>query len=459
MRAPESLKQLLSLWIVAPLLALILLSAIPTYFLAVRAANDAYDNELLDPALVIASYLRQHDNRIELMLPTVTLEALRIDTADRLFFRVLDADGSPIISTGDIPPPPLIVIPAGHAFYDAEINRERVRVVALTVPRQTGNILVQAAETYVKRDRLVKEMLLGSLAPAIAVAIAAAILFWIGIRRSLAPLTRMRDEIARRSPTDLSPLAEADTLQEVRPLVKALNHLLGRLSAALGTQQRFIANAAHQLRTPLAGLKTHVALAQREIKPEEIRSLLTMIASETERASHLAVQLLTLARAEPTAGSALAESPVNLREVAARSVQEWVPKALYKGIDLGFELDDAWTSGDALLLKELLGNLIDNSIAYTPPDGTVTVRTNATGSKCTLEIDDNGPGIPPIERDRVFERFYRMPGTSGDGCGLGLAIVKEIADRHAATVVLDVPPSGQGSRIRIEFQSLHILQQ
>jgi len=458
MRAPGSLKHLLSLWIVAPLLALILLSAIPTYFLAVRAANDAYDNELLDPALVIASYLRQHDNRVELMLPTVTLEALRIDTADRLFFRVIDADGSPIISTGEIPPPPVEVMPAGHEFYDAEINRERIRVVALTVPRQTGNILVQAAETYVKRDRLVKEMLLGSLAPAIAVAIAAAILFWIGIQRSLAPLTRMRDEIAQRSPADLSPLAEADTLQEVRPLVTALNHLLGRLSAALGTQQRFIANAAHQLRTPLAGLKTHVALAQRELRPEEIRSLLKIIAVETERASHLAVQLLTLARAEPAPGGVQPDSPVNLRDVAARSAQEWVPRALTKGIDLGFELEDAWTSGDSLLLGELLGNLIDNSIAYTPQDGTVTVRTTSVGLASILEIDDNGPGIPVGERERVFERFYRMPGTSGDGCGLGLAIVREIAERHSARVELDLPPTGQGSRIRVSFPRLRTRQ-
>lgn len=301
-------------------------------------------------------------------------------------------------------------------------------------------------------------MLLGSLAPAIAVAIAAAILFWIGIRRSLAPLTRMRDEIARRSPTDLSSLAEADTLQEVRPLVTALNHLLGRLSAALGTQQRFIANAAHQMRTPLAGLKTHVALAQRELQPDEIRSLLKIIAGETERASHLAVQLLTLARAEPSPGSTLTDAPVNLREVAARSVQEWVPRALQMGIDLGFELEDAWTSGDALLLKELLGNLIDNSIAYTPRDGTVTVRTNSSDATCVLEIDDSGSGIPPSERDRVFERFYRMPGTSGDGCGLGLAIVREIADRHSAKINLDSPPSGQGSRIRVTFPLLHILQ-
>ena len=456
MKPPGSLKQLLSLWIVAPLLALILLSAIPTYFLAVRAANDAYDNELLDPALVIARYLRQHDNRTELMLPTVTLEALRIDTADRLFFRVTDTDGSYIVSTGDIPAPPVTIEPANHVFYDTEVSRERVRVVALSVPRQTGSILVQAAETYVKRDRLVKEMLIGSLAPAVAVALAAAILFWIGIRRSLAPLARMRDEISMRSPADLSPLAEADTLQEVRPLVTALNSLLGRLSATIGTQQRFIANAAHQLRTPLAGLKTHVALAQRESKPNEIRSLLEIIAGETERASHLAVQLLTLARAEPVPGGPNYASPVNLRDVAAGCVQEWVPRALLKRIDLGFELEDAWTTGDALLLTELLGNLIDNSINYTHIDGTVTVRTYRAGGNCALEVDDNGPGIPVSERDRVFERFYRMPGTAGEGCGLGLAIVREIADRFRAKIEVSSPPAERGLRIRVLFPSLNV---
>jgi len=454
MQAPGSLKQLLSLWIVAPLLALILLSAIPTYFLAVHAANDAYDNELLDPALVIASYLRQHENRVELMLPTVTLEALRIDSADRLFFRVVDADGRAIISTGDIPPPPIDITPASHEFYDANIHNERVRVVALTVPRQTGNVLVQAAETYMKRDRLVKEMLLGSLAPAIAVAIAAAILSWIGIRRSLAPLNRMRDEIARRSPADMSPLHEADTLQEVRPLVTALNNLLGRLAVALGAQQRFIANAAHQLRTPLAGLKTHVELALRELRPDETRSLLGIIAGETERASHLAIQLLTLARAEPVQGSAIACAPVNLRDIAGRSVQDWVPRALQKNIDLGFELDDAWTSGDPLLLRELLGNILDNAIAYTRPGGSITVRTRPESTACILEVEDNGPGIPASEQERVFERFYRIPGTSGDGCGLGLAIVQEIAERHGARVELGTPSDSSGTRLRVYFSAL-----
>ena len=285
-------------------------------------------------------------------------------------------------------------------------------------------------------------------------AAAAAALFWFGIRRSLAPLDRLRDEIEHRSPADLAPVASSATPLEVKPLVTALNQLLSRLQEALGTQQRFIANAAHQLRTPLAGLKMHVALARREVQTGEARALIDMIASETERASHLANQLLTLARAEPSSSLQGARQPVNLHDVASRAVQGWVPRALARGIDLGFELQDAWSLGDPLLLRELLANLVDNAINYTPSGGNVTVRTRVDGGAAVLEVEDCGPGIPESEHERVFERFYRLPGTGGEGCGLGLAIVREIAERHGARVQLATPVSGTGTVARVSFPGL-----
>lgn len=451
MNEPRSLRQLLAVWLVIPLLALILLSAVPTYLVAVNAANDAYDNELLDPAIVIASYLRQTEDTIELMLPTVALEALRIDTADRLYFRVTGPDGSLIVNTADIPLPATPVPPAGQEFYDAQIGGDRVRVVALSVPRRAGTVTVQVAETYVKRNRLIKDMLLGSLVPSAVVVLAAAVLFWIGIRQSLAPLGRLKNELARRSQYDLAPVPEAGTLKEVRPLVAALNQLLARLSAAIGTQQRFIANAAHQLRTPLAGLRTHVELARRETRLEEIQALIEIIARETARTSHLANQLLTLARTEPGSAGTPARHPVNLRDIAARAVQEWVPRAVERNVDLGFELEDSWTRGDALQLKELLANLLDNALAYGAPGGQVTVRTRPESGRAELEVEDDGPGIPLPEAERVFERFYRMPGTPGDGCGLGLAIVREIADLHEGRVQLSPGNGSRGARITVSL--------
>ncbi len=445
-----SLKRLLSLWLIAPLVALMLLTAIPAYTLAVKAANDAYDDELLDPAIAIARYVRLNEDKLEVDLPPVALEALRVDTANRIFFRVSGPDGELIAGNAAIPAPEDL-ISGSHKIYSARVNDLRVRVAALKVPRRYGPVLVQVAETTDKRDRLVREIVAGALIPALVVGFAAAAMLFFGIRRALAPLDRLRDEILRRSPADLRPVPETGTPDEVKPLVGALNQLLSRLDAALGTQQRFIANAAHQLRTPLAGLKTHVELARREQRSGETGTLLEMIAGETDRATHLANQLLTLARAEP--GSSLPElrQAVNVRTVASRAVQEWVPQALLRNIDLGFELEDAWVTGDPSLVRELLNNLLDNAIRYSGSESRITVRTRARPDEVVVEVEDNGPGIPTGERERVFERFYRIAGTTASGCGLGLAIVREIADRHKAKVALEAPASGNGTLVRVVF--------
>jgi two-component system sensor histidine kinase TctE len=199
-------------------------------------------------------------------------------------------------------------------------------------------------------------------------------------------------------------------------------------------------------------LKTHAELARREPSTAELRSLLDMIAGETQRTSHLVNQLLTLARAEP--GEAQSGQPVNLHEIVGRDVRDWVQRALAKNIDLGFELEDAWTLGEPLLLRELAANLLDNALAYTQAGGSVTLRTAVRAGETVLEVEDNGPGIPEAEREKVFERFYRVTATGGEGCGLGLSIVSEIAGRHNARVELTQPPGGQGTLIRVVFPRL-----
>jgi two-component system sensor histidine kinase TctE len=456
MHPPGSLRQLLARWVLGPLAGLIVLSTIPTYFIAINAATDAYDSALLDPALAIASHLRMAGDKVDIDLPTVALDALRIDSVDRMYFQVLGPNDERIAGNAAIPLPAHAadVIASDHSYYHADIEGERVRVAALSVPHKPGRVLVQVAETLIKRDRLVREMLLTALIPELSIAFAAIALFWYGIRRGLKPLDLLREEIARRSPVDLRPIIEADKPQEIRPLIGALNQLLTRLSRAIDSQKRFIANAAHQLRTPLAGLKTHADLARREPDAVEMHALLDMIATETERTSHLANQLLTLARVEPGFGAESGHAPVNLHEVASHAAQSWVPRALAKNIDLGFELEDAWTSGDALLLRELLANLLDNALAYTDPGGAVTVRTRNAGDRALLEVEDNGAGIPAAERERVFERFYRITGTAGEGCGLGLAIVAEIAARHDAQVEIITPKEGRGTCVRVAFRPL-----
>ena len=449
-----SLRQLLVRWLSVPLIALIAASLGAAYFIALNTANDAYDSSLLDPALAIARRINSDGGHLELDLPLIAIEALRVDSQDKVFYHVRGPGGETIAGNANIQLPNELLAPPQHVFYDARLNGEPVRVAGLFVARDGGTVLVQVAETLIKRNRLVNEILIAIAAPALLIAIAALALSWYGIGRSLGPLERLRKEIDSRSPRDLRGVTEGENPAEVRPLVRALNALFDRLKAAIEIEQRFIANAAHQLRTPLAGLKTHAELARREPSNPQMRPLLDMIAGETERTSHLVNQLLTLARAEGTAATELGGQPLNLRDIAGQAAHEWVPRALEKDIDLGFELEDAWTVADTLLVRELLANLLDNAIAYTAAGGAVTVRTRNESGRSTLEVHDNGPGIPAAEREHVFERFYRVPGTASEGSGLGLAIVAEIAERYRATVELTEGADGRGTCVRVLFETL-----
>lgn len=449
----RSLRRLLMGWLVWPLATLIAASAIPAYFFAVGAANQAYDSALLDPALAITNHLSNTGDRVTINLPPEAFDVLRVDSLDRMYVQVRGPRDEVVAGTDLLPRPPEQLGVTGQLFYDAVLEGERTRVAARKVAHPLGTVIVQVAETYGKRDLMVREMLLVTLLSELAIAIAATCLLWYGIGRGLAPLEQLRDEIAARSPRDLRDVVSADKPAEVVPIITALNQLLGRLKASIEEQRRFIANAAHQLRTPLAGLKTHAELARRHTNPEELRGLLDMMAGETERTGHLVNQLLTLARAEPEATAARNTSPVNLHELCGRAVQSWLQRALVRNIDLGFELEDAWISGDALLMRELLANLLDNALAYTPDGGRVTVRTREDATTATIEVEDSGRGIPISERDRVFERFYRVQGTMGEGCGLGLAIVAEICTLHGGSVEI-MDPAAPGTLIGVRLPAL-----
>lgn len=452
--AMPSLQRRLAWWLVGPLVVLAALSAIPAYYIASDAANNAYDQSLLDPALALAKYVRVAEDGVRLELPAVAIEALRIDTSDRVYYSIVGPDGKTVAGNADLPIAPVAVRGNSPVFFDANVGNEPARLVAVRVPSDRGVVTVEVAETRVKRIALVREVLFGMIVPELIVVLAAAVLLTIGIRLGLAPLERLRGELSERSPADLRPVAEHGVPQEVRPLVAGLNQLLARLRATLDSQQQFIANAAHQLRTPLAGLSAHAELALREPATGELRRLLQTMHGETQRTTHLVNQLLALARAEPGAGTHATQQPVNLEEVVSQGASEWVHRALARNIDLGFDLHAAWTVGEALLLRELAANLIDNAITYTQAGGTVTVRTRTTADTSLLEVEDDGPGIPEAERARVFERFYRIPGTAPEGCGLGLAIVRDIAMRHGGTVTIDAAAPLGGTHVRVSFAQL-----
>jgi two-component system sensor histidine kinase TctE len=242
-----------------------------------------------------------------------------------------------------------------------------------------------------------------------------------------------------------------DAPDEAQPLVAAVNRLMQQLGEASSAQQKFLATAAHQLRTPLAGLQSRIELAQLETQDPENRRQLAAIHESATRSARLAVQLLSLARAEPGASSADVRSPLDLARLATELVDEWVPRAIARQIDLGFEFESAPVFGSPLLLREMMVNLLHNALEYTPEGGQVTLRTGRLNDVSYLAVEDNGPGIASELRVQVLERFVRLPGTRGGGSGLGLAIVKEIADAHQAELALLDAPGGQGLLVRVSF--------
>jgi two-component system sensor histidine kinase TctE len=284
----------------------------------------------------------------------------------------------------------------------------------------------------------------------------AVLLVWFALARGIKPLNELQQRIRRRESHDLSPLQERDVPEEVAPLVGAINDLLGRLDHSMGAQKHFLADAAHQLKTPLAGLRMQAELAQREIDagqqdPKALKRSLQQIALASQRAAHMVNQLLAMARAEDKE-SARGRQDVNIARLARETVRDFVPRAMDKRIDLGYEGPDEGQPlhgqllGQPLLIREMIRNLVDNALQYTPAGGSVTVRVvdDPFGQVVVLQVEDTGPGIAEAERELVFRPFYRALGTDADGSGLGLAIVQEIVQQHGAEVsITDARPRTQ----------------
>ena len=313
-------------------------------------------------------------------------------------------------------------------------------------------VLVLVGETLNKRRTLANEVLVGMLLPEFLLIALIGALVWFGIERGLRPLSTLQAEIASRSHRDLSPLPEHNAPGEVRALIHAMNELLARLAGALSAQQRFVADAAHQLRTPLAGIRTQSELALRQQNLADVQHTLQQLNTATGQTTHLINQLLSLARAEPGAARAQAMQRIDVAGLARETTTEWVPRALARDIDLGFDGEGiAIVEGDPLFIREMLGNLLDNAIRYTQAGGRVTVRVASATNTVQLSVEDNGPGIPEEERERVFERFHRVLGSGEEGCGLGLAIVREIAQGHNAEIRLTAGANGCGTLVTIDF--------
>ena len=461
-------------WLWVPVMLLMPMSIMLTFAAAKSLSNAPFDRGLAHSVQVLAEQVKLSGGRVVADLPLPARSMLRADDTDTVYFQIVGQRGEFIAGDRDLPQPPEDEIPQpGEVVFRAdEMHGAEVRIaytwVSLARASQSGAAgaskrapdarpaLVQVAETLDKRAQLANEIVTGVILPQFIVLPLAVVLIWLGLARGLGPLSELVDRIHRRRPGDLSPIDPAPAPEEVQPLIRSINELMEQLDASLKGQQRFIANAAHQLRTPLAGMKMQTELALRQAvageDAAELQLSLEQMALSTERATRMVNQLLALTRAEkgalPGAGAPHLGA-LDLGRLAEERVRDWVPKALAKRIDLGFDSPPGaalTVAGDALLLSELLSNLIDNAIRYTPAGGVVTVRvrTNniaktAVGEGAVLEVEDSGIGIVPAERELVFERFYRVLGSDPegenlDGSGLGLAIVREIADQHRALV-------------------------
>lgn len=435
-----------------PVAALLTFGALAQYFLALEPASEAYDQALGDIAIALAGRIDASGGRAQFDLPAAAEQALRTDKYDTIFYHVADADGRRLAGDPGLPAVPAAQRPEdGVVAYEGLYQGRKVRVLALQVPCAGRSCTVRVAETMNKRQRLAGSIVLYSLVPELLVTVLALALLWVGVTKGLAPLEDLSREIRARNARDLRPIDPAHAPQEAQPLVAALNQLFGQVAEASGNQQRFLANAAHQLRTPLAGLQAHIEIALAQEVAPPLRAELEQVHRSAIRTARLANQLLALARAEPGGGRAGDFAATDLRAVVEGAADEWVHRALARDIDLGFDLAEAPVTGDALMIGEALANLIHNALEYAPGGGRVTVRCGTRDGHSFLEVEDDGPGIPEDERERVLERFYRVRGTPGEGSGLGLAIVREIAQAHGAQVAVGAGEGGRGCRVAIRF--------
>jgi two-component system sensor histidine kinase TctE len=442
-------------WMFAPLILVWPMSVSLTYLVAQSIAGAPFDQALTERAHALASYVHLEDGRPVLALPPGARDLLGLAKANGSSFALRDSRGTLLAGDAELPNPlEDEAAPPGEVRLRSDTLRGRdLRIAYASVQASASQsplarVLVQVAEPTDERTHLANEIIKGVILPQFLVLPLALLLVWFGLSRGLAPLAHLQSRIQSRRQDDLSPIDPAPAPEELKPLVASFNELIGRMNRNLQAQRRFIADAAHQMKTPLAGLRTQAELALRQTDPGELRRSLRHIAQSSERATRLVNQLLALARAEHEAHGDQHFAPVDLTALARDVVREWVPQAIGRDLDLGFEAIEpqAPVSGSATLLQELIGNLVDNALRYTPAPGEITVRVTAHGQSVLLQVEDNGPGIAQADRGRVFDRFYRILGSGAEGSGLGLSIVREIAALHGAAVLIEDNPGGDPER-------------
>lgn len=458
----ESLRRRFLRLLLAPLVVLFGIGGMACYAFAVHYANTVYDGWLFDSVKSLALVVERTDRGVTLDLPQSALRLFVWDVADTTYYRVIGSHSGFIAGRRDFPAMPQdvagLVDYQGAGLFNGVIDGEPVRVASLQLPLdQFGeSVTVQVAETQNKRRKLAREVLASVLLPQVVLIGAAALILWFGIHRGLAPLGSLAERLQAQDARRLQPLPGDGVPLEVQPLAAALNDLLVRLDAAQAAQRRFVADSAHQLRTPLTSLKLNMEQALQDAEAgtglDAVIPMLRECARAVERVTRLSNQLLLLARAEP---DAMANTPFERLDLAAlaRSVgAEWVPRALKRNIDISLAVpgQQVPVSGNPVLLAEALNNLLDNAIKYHPGNGRISVEVRAQPHPSVC-IADDGRGIPPALREQALKRFFRVDRSGSEGSGLGLAIVQEIVRAHGGTLTLGEGLEGRGLGTLIVF--------
>lgn len=437
--------------LMTPLIIILTAASIFDYQLANKTANRAHDQALAESVFDLAEHLKRQSPDAKIDLEEESEVMLRSNAPDVLFFSVLDTNGKVLAGDKDLPLLPQI---SGERieYFDKVYHEKMVRMATYGLTTRTQYFQIVVAETTEKRSQASGQILTAMIIPNLAVIIATLLAVVFGVRQGLLPLNAVERDIAGRSGADLHEIDMAGTPTEIRPMLGRLNELFAQVRQSIDIQQRFIGDAAHQLRTPLAGLQNQLDLANAEgtfdNKPERFHA----IEEATTRLSHLLNQLLTYARAETLSAIKDGGEVVELGQLVEDSASLFLDAALAKSIDLGFDINPAQTTGSSWMLQEALSNLIDNAIRYSPTGSIVTVRCGIFNGRAFLRVEDSGEGISEEHLKHVFERFYRVPGSPGHGCGLGLAIVQEIAEVHGAQI--EFPKTMQaGFCVQIVFQT------
>jgi two-component system sensor histidine kinase TctE len=453
--APFSLRRQLLVWLLLPQLVLWLVGGALAFRVALTYAEKAIDQSLTQSVRSLARQVKPFGSGLLVDFPKAAQAIIEEEPNDRVSYMVSSPPGSFLLGNGRLPAPPegVVIVPREPFLYNVVLEGKPMRLASIDLSFGDGaspqRMRVQVAKSLAVQQRIARELVQDMLIPLLLLGAVLSILVYGGIRRGLAPLQRLEAQLAHRTVASLSPIEMTQAPKEVHSLANAVNHLLTTLRRSLSQEKRFLNDAAHQLRTPLAGLISQTEMAMQETDPQAVQQRLLKVHTGAVRSAHLVHQLLALARTE----AEVALNPVDAAGLAREVAREWTPRALAAGVDLGYEgKDTLMIPADKLLLREALNNLIDNALRYAGRGASVTVRAVDQDGKCVIEVEDNGPGLTEVELTRVFERFWRASELPG-GCGLGLAIVAEIAQRHGGQAqAQSVQPKGLLIRLTLPFK-------